>query len=140
MSPDEFPATDWPLHVTVVPPFETELAADQVAALVPLVPPIPIAGATRERFGTHGTVPVTVLRGSAALVALHTSLVDALDATGATLRDQRHIRADFRAHATDQRRGRLHPGEHALLTELCIVARAPGGLRRVAARVPLPPA
>jgi len=134
-----FPAADWPLHVTVVPPFEADLDADAVADLLPRVAPIPVSGGARERFGAHRTVPVTVLRPSEPLLALHTAAVDALEAAGATLRDPHHLREGYRAHATDQRTGRLHPGEHALLTELSVVARAPGGLRRVAARVPLRP-
>jgi len=137
--PGSFPASDWPLHVTIVPPFETELDAEGVAALIPRVSPIPVTGSSRERFGAHRTVPVTVLRESLPLRALHTAAVDALEAAGATIRDSRHLRDGFRAHATDQRTGRLHPGEHALLTELSVVARAPGGLRRVAARIPLRP-
>jgi hypothetical protein len=139
VSPEEFPAADWPLHVTVVPPFDTELDAAAVAALIPNVPPIPLVAGGRERFGSRQTVPVTVLHDSEALLSLHTAMVDALEAAGATLRDQRHLRAGFRAHATDQRTGRLHPGEHILLTELCVVARAPHSTRRVAARVPLRP-
>jgi hypothetical protein len=134
-----FPAGDWPLHVTIVPPFETELGVDAVAALLPSAAPIPVVGAARERFGAHRTVPVTVLRASTPLLALHTAAVDALEAAGAHLRDPHHLRDGYRPHATDQRTGRLHPGEHALLTELSLVARAPHGLRQVAARHPLTP-
>jgi len=139
VSPDTFPASDWPLHVTVVPPFEAEADAAAVSALIPRVPPIPVVAAARERFGVHGTVPVTVLRDSGALRSLHIAIVDALEASGATLRDQHHLREGYRPHVTDQRTGRLHPGEHALLAELSVVARAPHGLRRIAARVPLRP-
>lgn len=110
-----------------------------MAALVPRVPPIPVTGAGHERFGAHATVPVTVVHDSAPLHELHITLVDALEASGATIRDQRHIRDGYRPHATDQRAGRLHPGEHALLTALSVVARAPRGRRRVAARIPLRP-
>jgi len=123
----------------VVPPFETELDAEAVAAVIPRVPPIPVTGGPHERFGAHRTVPVTVLHDSVALTALHIALVDALEAAGATIRDRRHIRDGYRPHATDQRAGRLHPGEHALLTHLSVVARAPRSLRRVAASVPLTP-
>lgn len=123
----------------MVPPFETELAPEAVAALIPRVPPIPVTGGPHERFGAHRTVPVTVLHDSVALKALHTAVVDALEASGATIRDQRHIRDGYRPHATDQRTGRLHPGEHALLTHVSVVARAPHSFRRVAASVPLRP-
>jgi 2'-5' RNA ligase len=139
VSPAEFPSGDWPLHVTLVPPFETELDAEGVAALIPRVPPIPVTGAAHERFGAHRTVPVTVLRHSPPLLALHTAVVEALEREGVTVRDQRHIRDGYRPHVTDQRTGRLHPGERTLLTELSVVARAPHGLRRVAARIPLRP-
>ena len=110
-----------------------------MAALIPRVPPIPVTGGGHERFGARRTVPVTVLHDSAPLQALHLALVDALEAAGVALRDQRHLRDGYRAHVTDQRAGRLHPGEHALLTEVSVVARAPHGQRRVAARVPLRP-
>ena len=139
MFPERFPAADWPLHVTIVPPFETELSAESVADLLPQVPPIPVAGAARERFGAHRTVPVTVLHDSAVLADLHRVTVDALESAGAAIRDQRHLRDGFRPHVTDQRTGRLHPGEHALLTEVSVVARAPHSQRLIAARVPLRP-
>ncbi|WP_374009815.1 hypothetical protein [Leifsonia sp. LS-T14] len=122
-----------------MPPFETDLDAEAVAALVPRVPPIPVTGAGHERFGAHATVPVTVVHDSVALQALHVALVDALEASGATIRDQRHIRDGYRPHATDQRGGRLHPGEHALLTALSVVARSPHARRHVAAGIPLRP-
>jgi hypothetical protein len=127
------------LHVTIVPPFETELDAEAVAALLPRVPPIPVVGGRRERFGARRTVPVTVLRDSEPLRSLHTALVNALEAAGATIRDHRHLRDGFRAHATDQRGGALHPGERTTLTEIAVVARAPHGRRVVAARIPLRP-
>lgn len=138
-SPVTFPAGDWPLHVTIVPPFDTELDAEAVAALVPRVPPIPVLATARERFGAHRTVPVTVLRASEPLHALHVAVVDALEAAGAVIRDQRHLREGYRPHVTDQSAGRLHPGERALLTELSVVARAPHSTRTVAARIPLAP-
>ncbi|MDR6613893.1 hypothetical protein J2Y42_003347 [Leifsonia sp. 1010] len=122
-----------------MPPFDTELDVDAVAALIPRVPPIPVVAAARERFGAHRTVPVTVLRTSEPLHALHLAVVDALEAAGTVIRDQRHLRDGYRPHVTDQTAGRLHPGEHVLLTELSVVARAPHSARTVAARIPLRP-
>ncbi len=123
----------------MVPPFEIELDASAVAALIPAAARIPVVGAGRERFGSRRTVPVTVLRPSPALTGLHTAIVQALEGAGAVMKDQRHILGAFRAHATDQHGGRLHPGERAVLTELSVVARAPHSRRRVAARVTLAP-
>ncbi len=110
-----------------------------MAALVPRVPPIPVVGGRRERFGSRATVPVTVLHDSEPLRSLHLSVVDALEAAGATIRDQRHLRAGFRPHVTDQRAGALHPGERTTLTAIAVVVRAPHGRRLIAATVPLRP-
>ncbi|WP_434318857.1 2'-5' RNA ligase family protein [Leifsonia sp. P73] len=134
--PAEFAAGDWPLHITVVPPFQTELEADAVAALLPHGPRIPVVAGARASFGHRHAVPVTLVRPSPALLALHTACVDALEAAGAVIADQRHVRGGYRPHASDQRSAALAPGDHAALTELALVARTPGS-RRVAARVPL---
>ncbi len=132
-----FGAGAWPLHVTIVPPFSTELGAEAVAALLPRVPAIRVVGGTRARFGRRRDVPVTLLRDSPALRALHLAAVDALEAAGATIGDRHHIRAAYRPHATDQPAGSFAPGARATLRELALVERTPDSTRTVAARVPL---
>lgn len=135
--PGEFPTGAWPLHVTVVPPFQTELEADAVAALLPRGPRIPVVAGARASFGHRRAVPVTLIRPSPALLALHGACVDAVEAAGAVIADQRHIRTGYRPHASDQREGALAPGDHASISELAVVERTPGSRRRVAARVRL---
>ena len=135
-----FRASEWPLHATIVPPFETDLDADAVAALVPQVQPIPVVGGERARFGARRTVPVTVLRDSLPLQELHTALVEGLEAAGVELRDQRHLKSGYRAHVSDQQAHAFHPGQRALIDEIAVVDREPHGMRRVAARVRLLPA
>ncbi|MBO1738826.1 2'-5' RNA ligase family protein [Leifsonia sp. TF02-11] len=135
--PAEFAARDWPLHVTIVPPFETGLDAGAIAALLPRGPRIPVVAGARASFGHRRAVPVTLIRPSPALLALHLACVEALEAAGAVIADRRHIRSGYRPHASDQRLGTLAPGEHASLTELALVERTPGAPRRVVARIPL---
>ncbi|WP_426625005.1 2'-5' RNA ligase family protein [Leifsonia sp. McL0607] len=135
--PEEFGAGDWPLHVTIVPPFETALDAEAVAARLPHGQRLPIVAGARASFGHRRTVPVTLIRPSPALLALHEACVEALEADGAVIADQRHIRAGYRPHASDQRTCALAPGDHVSLSELAIVEGAPGSRRRVAARIPL---
>ncbi|MFB9748045.1 2'-5' RNA ligase family protein [Leifsonia shinshuensis] len=135
--PAEFGAGEWPLHITIVPPFQSELDADAVAALLPRGPRIPVVAGCRASFGHRRAVPVTLIRPNPALLALHAACVDALEAAGAVVADQRHIRAGYRPHASDQRFGALAPGDHASLAELAIVERTPGSRRRVAVRIPL---
>lgn len=120
-----------------MPPFESEGEAHEIASLLPHGPRIPVVAGVRASFGHRGTVPVTLIRPSPALLALHTACVDALEAAGAVVKDQRHIRGGYRPHASDQRAGALARGVHASLTELAVVERTPGSRRSVAARVPL---
>jgi 2'-5' RNA ligase len=135
-----FPASDWPLHVTLVPPFETELTPDAVAALLPPARPVTVTAGDEALLGARRSVPVTLIRPVDDLLALHAALIDALEAAGVVVADQHHIRAGYLPHATVQRSGRLHPGETFTVGELSLVDRAPAGARgsrRVVARVPL---
>ncbi len=120
-----------------MPPFETVHDAGAVAARLPHGPRLPIVAGARASFGHRRTVPVTLIRPSPALLALHEMCVEALEADGAVISDPRHIRAGYRPHASDQLVGALAPGHHASLSELAIVECTPGSRRRVAARVPL---
>jgi hypothetical protein len=135
--PEEFGAGEWPLHVTIVPPFHAELDAQAIAALLPQGPRIPVVAGARAAFGHRHSVPVTLVRPSPALLALHRAAVDALEAAGAVIADQRHIRAGYRPHASDQGVDALLPGEHTSLTALALVERAAGSRRRVVARIAL---
>ncbi|MFF1635935.1 2'-5' RNA ligase family protein [Leifsonia sp. NPDC058248] len=135
-----FPASDWPLHVTLVPPFETELTPDAVVASFPPARPVTVTAGDEALLGAGHTVPVTLIRPADDLLALHAALIDALESAGVRVADQRHIRAGYRPHATAQRSARLRPGETFTIGELALVDRSPAGARgsrRVAARVPL---
>ncbi|MGN6425911.1 2'-5' RNA ligase family protein [uncultured Leifsonia sp.] len=132
-----FSGGDWPLHVTIVPPFETELDAPAVAALLPRSPAVRVVAGERAAFGRHRDIPVTLLHPSPALLALHRDAVRALEAAGARIHDRHHILDGYRPHATRQRRAALDPGDHDTLTELALVERAPRSQRVVAARIPL---
>jgi hypothetical protein len=135
-----FPASDWPLHVTLVPPFETELAPDAVVALFPPARPVAVTAGDEALLGARHTVPVTLIRPVDDLLALHAALIDALESAGVGVADQRHILAGYRPHATARRGGRLRPGATFTIGELALVDLAPAGARgsrRVAARLPL---
>ena len=137
-----FPAGDWPLHITIVPPFETELDAEAVAGLLPRAPRIPLVASGHAMFGSRRSVEVTLFEPSEALIAAHRATVDALEAAGARIPDQRHLRDGYRPHATVQRSGSLKSGDRVTVDALTLVDRAPAGLRgarHVVARVPLAP-
>lgn len=120
-----------------MPPFEIGLDAEAVAVRLPRGPRLPLVAGARASFGHRRSVPVTLIRPSPALLALHTACVDALEDAGAHISDLRHIRSGYRPHASDQRSADLAPGAHVSLSELAIVERTPGSRRRVATRIPL---
>ncbi len=137
-----FPAGEWPLHITVVPPFEWDGTTEELVSAIPRGPRIPVVAGERAQLGSRRAVEVTLIEPSEALLAAHVTVVDALEAAGARIRDRAHIRDGYRPHATVQRSGMLHPGESAIVDAWSLVDRAPEGMRgfrRVVARLPLAP-
>ena len=136
-----FPASDWPLHLTVVPPFETTLAPDALSLSFPPAGPITARVGAPESFGARRTVPVLLIEPSAELTALHVALMDALEAAGARFGESRYVRAGYRPHVTVRDPADApRTGDLIELSELALVDRAPDGrrgLRRVVARIPL---
>lgn len=134
---DEFTVADWPLHVTLIEPFTTELTASDVVSVLAAV----ASGATVIRgaagadamFGRHRDVPVTLVRDGGELAALRERALAALDAVGV---DLGRSRLDFRPHVTRKRHGRLRFGDRVVLECLALIdMRPPEGAhhRRVVA-------
>ena len=79
---DGFPVSAWPLHVTVVEPFETRHDAAWVAELLGPVlhgrSTIATLAFDRAMFGPKRDVPVTLVRDDGPLGAMRTRLLRAL--------------------------------------------------------------
>ncbi len=134
---DEFTVADWPLHVTLVEPFSTELPAAEVAgALAPIVTgatAIRAAAGADAMFGRRRDVPVTLVRDGGELATLREAALAALGTTGA---DLGRSRLEFRPHVTHKRHGRLRVGDRVELECLALIdMRPPEGAhhRRVVA-------
>lgn len=138
---DAFPASAWPLHVTVVEPFETHRDAGWVVALLGPVlhgrREIEAAAVDRAMFGTRRTVPVTLLRDDGPLGAMRVRLLAALREADV---DVARARADYRPHVTDTSHGSVPPGSSVPLRQAALVdLRPPEGraMRTVVAVWPL---
>jgi len=136
-----FPVSAWPLHVTVVEPFETRHAAAWVADLMGPVlhgrRVIEVTAFDRAMFGRRHDVPVTLVSDDGPLGAMRTRLLDALRDADV---DVARARADFRPHVTDSVHGSMPPGRSAALGQVALVdLRPPEGraMRTVAAVWPL---
>ncbi|HEU4757441.1 MAG TPA: 2'-5' RNA ligase family protein [Agromyces sp.] len=132
-----FPVSAWPLHVTVIEPFETHRDAEWVANLVGRVlhgrRAIDALAYDRAMFGPRRDVPVALLRDDGPLGAMRTRLLRALREADV---DVARARVDYRPHVTDNSNGSILPGRAIRLTQAALVdLRPPEGraMRTVAA-------
>jgi hypothetical protein len=140
---EAFAVSAWPLHVTVVEPFETRRGADWVVTLI--APElhgrraIDAEAFDRARFGRRHDIPVTLVRDEGPLDAMRMRLLGALRDADV---DVARARLYFRPHVTDTAHGSIAPGRVLRLTRVALVdLRPPEGraMRTVAAVWPLEP-
>jgi 2'-5' RNA ligase len=125
---DEFTVADWPLHVTLVEPFATELTAEAVAHVLGPVASgahvVTAAAGDEAMFGRRRDVPVTLVRDHGELEALRMRALEAIRIAGV------HIavdpsRKEFRPHVTRKQHGRLRPGDRVVLDTLALIDMRP---------------
>ena len=125
---DEFTVADWPLHVTLVEPFQTGLAAEDLARIVGAVDgigshasAIRAAAGEEAMFGRRRDVPVTLVRDGGELLALRSRTLDSLETAGVDVRP----RLDFRPHVTRKHHGALRRGERLVLETVALIDMRP---------------
>jgi 2'-5' RNA ligase len=125
---DEFTVADWPLHVTLVEPFQTELSPAAVAEAVGRVASGAGVGAIRASggegamFGRHRDVPVTLVDEGGVLTPLRDRALAALGDAGV---DLGRVRPDFRPHVTRKHDRKLRTGEPIVLETVALVDMHP---------------
>ncbi|WP_394769337.1 2'-5' RNA ligase family protein [Lacisediminihabitans sp.] len=140
-----FAMEDWPLHITVLPPFLTDASperiADAIAAATSDLPAICAIAGRDELFGRRHNVPVTVVEHNEALARLHRTLAAALLPFAAAPDESAFTGPGFRPHVTVKPHGRVQEGEVLSLRQLALVDMAPRDApqgRLVLATLPLP--
>ncbi|TFC80570.1 hypothetical protein E3T23_08430 [Cryobacterium cheniae] len=142
---DSFLVSDWPLHITVLPPFHTDAAASVIARVIAATAAgrtalTAIAGSD-ALFGRREDVPVTLVHADPALTELHRALVDAVRPVASAPDEPAFTGTGFRAHVTIKNGSRVHEGEALTLTQIALVDMAPraaAGGRTVLATFDLP--
>ncbi|MHA6667655.1 2'-5' RNA ligase family protein [Homoserinimonas sp. A447] len=141
---DSFAVSEWPLHVTVLPPFLTDASASEVADAIRSAasahPAMKVVAAQDELFGRRHDIPVTLIAENEQLTALHQALRAAVRPFAAAPDEPAFTGAGFRPHVTVKTHGRVHAGDEFTLTQLAIVdmaVRASPG-RAVLATIELP--
>lgn len=143
---DSFAVEDWPLHITVLPPFLTDAApreiADTIAAATSTQEVLTAVAGRDELFGRRHNVPVTVIVENQALDRLHRTLVDAVRPFAASPDEPAFTGPGFRAHVTIKHPARVYEGDELSLTQIALVDLAPRARprgRAVLATIPLRP-
>lgn len=153
---DSFPVSEWPLHITVLPPFHTDAAASVIAGVIAGIAAgvnagpssVTASGGTAVRvvaggdamFGRREDVPVTLVVDEGALTELHRALVDAVRPFASSPDEPAFIGPGFRAHITIKNGARVHEGDELTLSQIALVdmaSRAAAAGRTVLATFPL---
>jgi 2'-5' RNA ligase len=141
-----FAVKEWPLHVTVVPPFNTHASVDDLARAIAEttagIPPFEVRAGGSAQFGRRHDIPVTLVEEDARLTDLHDRLAAALHPFALPSSERAFVPGPYRPHVTVK--GERHAAEGALLVlgQIAIVDMAPRsspGGRQVLAIVDLTP-
>ncbi|ANP74441.1 2'-5' RNA ligase family protein [Cryobacterium arcticum] len=124
-----FAVAEWPLHVTVLAPFQTDAApaaiGDALHAAVAGQPPLTLVAGADELFGRRHDIPVTLLLAHAGLDRLRDAVVDAIRPFATAPDEPAFAGPDFRAHVTHKPPARLHPGDTLTLSQIALVDMLP---------------
>ncbi|MDB5181616.1 MAG: hypothetical protein JWP13_379 [Candidatus Saccharibacteria bacterium] len=132
---------DWPLHITIVPWFRTDISAEELGMEVDEsldeVEPFMVRVGVEARFGHRGRKLVNLIDLPSPLETIEKQIRDILHAHHAWLVDEttKKHRA-FRPHVTTQKSGRLHEGNTFRCDSLYIVEQK-GEYKEIVSRIAL---
>lgn len=141
---DRFPVQEWPLHVTVLPPFTTDATGTEIGDAIRSVASehsaVRMVAAGDELFGRRHDIPVTVVAENELLTTLHHELRAAVRPFAAQPDEPAFTGAGFRPHVTVKLPARVHEGDTFTLAQLAVVDMAPRASagRAVLATIDLP--
>ena len=124
-----FAVAEWPLHVTVLPPFLTDAAPGDVADAIRLAAlnqaPLTVIAGEDTLFGRRHNIPVSLLLPNDELSRLHHTLVAAIRPFAAAPDEPAFTGDGFRAHVTHKPPARIHPGQSLTLSQIALVDMLP---------------
>lgn len=141
---DSFRVPDWPLHLTVVPPFYTHASTETLAAVIDNVaarhPPLAVFAGEERLFGRNHTIPVNLVDDHPGLTELHRDLVAAVRPLAADPDERLFTATEFSPHVTVKNGRRVTAGDVLTLAQVALVdmaARADPSGRSVLSTSPL---
>lgn len=121
--PQTFSHADWPLHVTVLRPFSTNLSDDELVEKLQDVcarhSPITTEAKSKELFGPENDVSVTELVNTSELQTLHEEISRIF---GSDIEFTAPPYPNYRPHVTDNNGKSIQVGDTVSLTTISLVA------------------
>ncbi len=112
---------DWPLHVTIVPPFRTAESPSRLATLLKSACSekyrLEVITKSKELFGINHDIPVMELENTPEFRSLYESLMRAFIPIAQFVGDQ----FDFKPHVTKQKNDCLEVGQSVSIKTLYLV-------------------
>ncbi len=127
---DEFIADNyWPLHITLVAnftvPYDAQELADVIGDKLRDQKALELVAGADEYFGANRDIQVTAMVMTPDMLELHKKLVGILETEGAAFDEPKYMKDGYRAHATVQKKARLHTGDSVAIDEITIVDMFP---------------
>lgn len=125
----EFPASKWPLHVTLADVFAVNTGPDVLLGNLQSLHKTQHSLASRvtsdEFFGEDGSIHVRVLEKTGDLQLLHRTVVDILESYGVEFNSPQYTRDGFKPHVTVSSDASPEIGDNVTLGSLSIVDMYP---------------
>ncbi len=127
----EFPATDWPLHVTMLDTFKTDWSLDELYCAINdkalATKPFETLVTKTTMLGENKDVTVKLLQLGGGLLDLHAELLSLADEGRFIFNTPEYIGDGFLPHATDQKNSEVVIGRKYLLNNMSLVDMFPDG-------------
>lgn len=136
--PDEFPYTEWPLHITLLANFTISQPLDKLIEKLELyaqeIEPFEIVSDGEDLFGLNQNVAVSLIQISESIGKVHNDLTAITKALGAEYDESKFMGEGFRPHATKQINSQLEDKQVLALNNFTLVDMYPNndiGRRRI---------
>lgn len=127
--PNEFPYTEWPLHVTLLANFTVsqplEKLIEKLALYAQETEPFEIMSDGEDLFGLNQNIAVSLIQPSENIKKLHADLAAITKSLGAEFDEPKFMGEGFRPHATKQVSSRLADRQILMLNNFTLVDMYP---------------
>ncbi len=126
---EEFPASEWPLHITLLANFTLaqpigELIKDLIL-YAKSVRQFSVVTNGEARFGPHDNIAVSLIEPSKNIIAMHRDLSGMASKLGATYDEPKFMADGYRPHATIQAKARLFDSQTIMIDNFTLVDMFP---------------